>query len=49
MLQFVDSFYCAYNTQKGNYVIKLRQEEPIEKHSRVLNQLYKPMKLQALS
>ena len=30
MLQFVDSFYCAYNTQKGNYVIKLRQEEPIE-------------------
>ena len=30
MLQFVDSFYCAYNPQKGNYVIKLRQEEPLE-------------------
>ena len=30
MLQFVDSFYCAYNQPKGNYVIKFRQEEPIE-------------------
>lgn len=30
MLQFVDSFYCAYNNSTQNVVLRLRQEEPIE-------------------
>ena len=30
MLQYVDSFYCAYNSTNHNVVIRLRQEEPFE-------------------
>ena len=30
MLQYVDSFYCAYNSASHNVVIRLRQEEPFE-------------------
>ena len=30
MLQFVDAFYCTYNQQKEKYVLKLRQEEPVD-------------------
>ncbi len=30
MLQFVDSFYCAYNNSTQNVVLRLRQEEPVE-------------------
>ncbi len=30
MLQFVDSFYCASNSNKGTVVLRLSQEEPVE-------------------
>ena len=30
MLQFVDSFYCAFNQAKNNFFIRFRQEEPCE-------------------
>ena len=33
MLQYVDSFFCTYNSLKKNYVIRLRQEEPVQETS----------------
>lgn len=30
MLQFVDSFYCVYNQNSQNVVMRLRQEVPYE-------------------
>ena len=30
MLQYVDSFFCTYNEAKEAYVLRLRQEEPME-------------------
>ena len=30
MLQYVDSFYCASNSDKETVVLRLRQEEPVE-------------------
>lgn len=30
MLQFVDSFFCTYNNDTQNMVLRFRQEEPFQ-------------------
>ena len=30
MLNYVNSIFCAYNPVENNYVIKMRQDEPID-------------------